>query len=191
MRLAQILLLILSCSFLQTGFSQSTGSNPLSINGFDLWVTGHDARTIQLIPEKGKTSFAMEGGKTVIHVRFKITGYGEVSTPLSASSAPGAEAESVDLSESRFLKIRYKANQTVILQLRQTGVHGGIHNHVLLPPSDAFTTITINFSSFKDGSQPLDLKDVAKFNFAFLANNEKDGFADLVIQLLTIDRYKP
>lgn len=191
MRSSQILLIILLGAFLKPGFSQSTGSNPLSLSGFNLWVTGHDSGTVQLIPEIKKTGLAMEGGKTVVHVRFKVNGYGEIHTPISASSAPGAEAHPVDLSGSRYIKIRYKANQTVILQLRQTGVHGGIHNHVLLPPSDDFITSTIYFSSFKGGSEPLNLKDVAKFNFAFLANNEKDGFADLVIQSLTIDRYKP
>jgi len=191
MRLFRILLFLLLESFPKPVFSQSTGSNPLSVNGFSLWVIGHDSGTIQLIPETKKMGLAMEGGKTVVHVRFKVSGYGEIQTPVNASTAPGAEAPSVNLSESRYIKIRYKANQTVMLQLRQTGVHGGIHNHVLLPSSDTFTTSTIYFTSFKGGSQPLDLKDVAKFNFAFLANNEKDGFADLVIQSLTIDRYKP
>lgn len=133
----------------------------------------------------------MEGGKTVVHARFKVNRYGEISTPISASSAPNAEAHRVDLSGSRFVKIKYKANQTVMLQLRQTGVHGGIHNHVLLPPSADFTITTIYFTSFKGGLEPLNLKDVAKFNFAFLDNNTKDGFADLVIQSFVIDRYKP
>jgi hypothetical protein len=192
MRLSQfrVLIIVLGC-FVNPCFSQSTGSNPLSMNGFELWLTGRDSATIQLIPGIGKNGLTMEGGKTVVHARFKVNRYAEIHTPISASSAPHAEAHSVDLSACRYIKIRYKANQTVILQLRQTGVHGGIHNHVLLPPANEFTNTTIYFSSFKGGSEPLNLKDVAKFNFAFLANNPNDGFADLVIQTFTIDRYKP
>ena len=173
------------------GHSQSTGSNPLTINGFSLWMIGRDSATIQLIPKTGRNGLMMEGGKTVAHARFKVNNYGEISIPISASSAPYAEPPAVNLSASRYIKIKYKANQPVMLQLRQTGAHGGIHNHVVLPASDQFTTATINFSSFKGGLQPLDLKNVAKFNFAFLANNTNDGFADLVIQSFVIDRYKP
>lgn len=192
MRLYQIAFLIfLSCCFSKTGHSQSTGSNPLSLNGFSLWLTGGDSGTIQLLPGRGKNGLMMEGGKTVVHARFKVNKYAEIHTAISAFSAPNAEAHSVDLSGSRYIKIKYKANQEVMLQLRQTGVHGGIHNHVMLPQSDGFTTSTINFSSFKGGSQPLNIKNVAKFNFAFFSNNAKDGFADLVIQSFIIDRYKP
>lgn len=172
-------------------YSQSTASNPLSMNGFEVWVTGHDSGTVQLLPERGTNGLTMEGGKTVVHARFKVKGYGEIHTPISSLSPPNAEALSVDLSRSKFVKIKYKANQTVVLQLRQAGVHGGVHNHVLLPPSRNFTTATIYFSSFKGGLEPLNLKQVAKFNFAFLQNNNQDGFADLVIQSFSIDKYKP
>jgi hypothetical protein len=161
------------------------------MNGFDVWITGHDSGTVQLLPERGNNGLTMEGGKTVVHARFKVKGYGEIHTPISSLSPPNAEALSVDLSRSKFVKIKYKANQTVVLQLRQTGAHGGVHNHVLLPPSNNFNTATIYFSSFKGGLEPLDLKQVAKFNFAFLENNNQDGFADLVIQSFTIDKYKP
>ena len=171
--------------------SQSTGSNPLSLNGFSLWITGGDSATVQLLPRRGKNGLTMEGGKTVVHARFNVQKYGEVSTPISRLSAPNAEAKSVNLSGSRYVKIRYKANQTVVLQLRQAGVHGGTHNHVLLPPSRDFTSTTVYFSSFKGGNEPVNLREVAKFNFAFLENNQQDGFADLVIQSFTIDRYNP
>jgi hypothetical protein len=154
-------------------------------------MTGCDSSTVQLIPTTGKSGLMMEGGKTVVHARFKVHSYGEVSIPINSSSAPSAEAHGVDLSASRFIKIKYKANQTVVLQLRQTGAHGGIHNHVLLPASEKFTNTTIPLSSFKGGLKPLDLKDVSEFNFAFLSNNAIDGFADLVIQSFFIDRYKP
>ena len=172
-------------------YSQSTASNPLSMNGFEVWITGHDSSTVQLLPERGTNGLTMEGGKTVVHVRFKVKGYGEIYTPINSLSPPNGEALSVDLSRSKFLKIRYKANQTVVLQLRQAGAHGGVHNHVLLPPSNKFSTETIYFSSFKGGLEPLNLKEVAKFNFAFLENNNRDGFADLIIQSFSIDNYKP
>ena len=192
MRLYQIFLSMnfLLCFFGQAN-SQSTGSNPLSLNGFSDWITGRDSATVQLLPQRGKNGLTMEGGKTVVHARFKVKVYGEIHTTISALSAPNGEAPPVNLSGSKYIKIKYKANQTVVLQLRQAGVHGGVHNHVLLPPSNSFTSVTIPFSSFKGGLEPLNLKEVAKFNFAFLDNNAKDGFADLVIQSFAIDRYKP
>lgn len=186
-----LILLLVACFLNLLIHAQSTGSNPLSVNGFSLWITGRDSATVQLIPRSGKNGLMMEGGRTVVHARFKVDKYGEVSIPISPSSAPNAEAHAVNLSGSRHIKIKYKANQTVILQLRQTGVHGGIHNHVLLPPSKEFITSTIYFSSFQGGLEPLNLKDVSKFNFAFDGNNQQDGFADLVIQSFIIDRYKP
>lgn len=184
-------IVILTCFTCSVAFPQSTGSNPLSIDGFAVWITGRDTGTIQLIPRTGKNGLMMEGGRTVAHVRFKVNNYGEISTPISSASAPNAEAHPVNLSGSRFIKIKYKANQPVLLQLRQTGVHGGIHNHVVLAPSSGFTTTTIQLSSFKGGLEPLDLKKVSKFNFALVGNNSKDGYADLVIQSFVIDRYKP
>ena len=191
MNLSKILLLFVILCTTTVVRSQSTGSNPLSIDGFSLWLTGRDSSTVQLIPRSGRSSLMMEGGKTVVHVRFKVNRYGELNIPISTLSAPYAEAQAVNLSGSRYVKIKYKANQSVLLQLRQTGVHGGTHNHVILPASDHFTSTTVYFSSFKGGLEPLNLRDVAKFNFALLGNNPKDGFADLVIQSFVIDRYKP
>jgi hypothetical protein len=180
----------MNCLF-TTGYSQSTGSNPLTINGFSLWTVGKDSGTIQLIPQTGRNGLMMEGGKTVVHARFKVNGYGEISLPISSLSAPYAEPPSVNLSASRNIRIRYKANQPIILQLRQSGAHGRVHNHVVLPATGNFTTATVNLTSFKGGLQPLDLKNVSQFNFAFFANNTTDGFADLIIQSFVIDRYKP
>ena len=184
-------ILTFTCIACSVGYTQSTGSNPLSIDGYSVWITGRDSGTIQLIPRTGKNGLMMEGGRTVAHARFKVNTYGEMSTPISAASAPNAEAQPVNLSGSRFIKIKYKANQPVVLQLRQTGVHGGVHNHVVLAPSHSFNTTTIQLSSFKGGLEPLNLRNVAKFNFAFAGNNSKDGYADLVIQSFVIDRYKP
>lgn len=185
------LLIVITCVLSICGYSQSTGSNPLAINGFSLWLISRDSATIQLIPRAGKNGLMMEGGKTVAHARFKVNNYGEISLPISALSIPNVEPPPVDLSASRFIKIRYKANQPVLLQLREAGASGPFHNHVLLAASEQFTTATVQLSSFKGGPQPLDLKNVAKFSLAFLANNIEDGFADLVIQSFSIDRYKP
>ena len=192
MRLYKIFLSLnfLICCFGQAR-SQSTSSNLLSLDGFSDWITGGDSATVQLLPQRGKNGLTMEGGKTVVHARFKVKEYGEIHISINTSSAPNAEAPPVNLSRSKYVKIKYKANQTVVLQLRQAGVHGGVHNHVLLPPSSSFTSVTIPFSSFKGGIEPLNLKEVAKFNFAFLDNNVQDGFADLVIQSFAIDKYKP
>lgn len=161
-----------------------------SINGFYPWITGRDSATIQHIPSNGYNALTIEENRTVVHVKFTIAKYGEVSFPIRSVSA-GMEAPSVNLTKSRFIKIRYRSNVNVILQLRQTGVHGGIHNHVLLPASSSFTTQTISFSSFKGGLKPLDISDVAKFNFALLENNPSDGYAELTVRSFKIDRYKP
>ena len=125
MRLYQIFLPMnfLFC-FFEQAHSQSTGSNPLSMNGFSVWITGRDSATVQLLPQRGKNGLTMEGGKTVVHARFKVKGYGEIYTPISALSAPNAEARPVDLSGSKYIKIKYKANQTVVLQLRQAVLMG-------------------------------------------------------------------
>jgi hypothetical protein len=77
------------------------------------------------------------------------------------------------------------------LQLRQTGIHGGVHNHITLPASDTFVPYTIYFSSFKGGLTTLDLSNVAKFNFALLGNNSKQGYAELIVRSFRIHRYKP
>ena len=161
----------------------------LSINGFSPWITGRDSATVQYIPSSGYNALVIEDNKTVAHVKFKVAKYGEVSFPIKPMNS-GTEAPSVDLSKSRFVKITYKSNVSIVLQLRQTGVHGGIHNHVVLPASSFFTQQTIYFSSFSGGLKQLDLSDAAKFNFALLENNSKDGFAELTISSFKIDRYR-
>ncbi len=188
--LLNTLFLFLLLSGLIHGQSQSN-TEPFSVSGFKHWITGRDSATVQLIPATGANGLLIEKNKTVAHARFRVSGYGEMSFPISTASLPHEEALSVDLSNSRFIKITYKANQNFVLQLRQTGVHGGVHNHVLLPASSSFKTITIYFSSFRGGLKPLKLRDVSKFNFAFLENNSRDGYADLVIRSVVIDGYKP
>ncbi len=179
-------LLLFSC----TSTSRTTHT-AASINGFTSWITGHDADTRQLIPAKGNNALLSEEGKTIVHVKFEVKQYGEVSFPINTKTLAGTEALRADLSASKQIQITYQANQQVILQLRQTGIHGGVHHHVTLPATDHFTTMTILFSEFKGGKTPLDLTDVAKFNFAFLSNKTKNGFAELKVQSFIIDRYKP
>jgi len=168
--------------------SQSAKSS-LSVNGFTQWITGRDSATLQLVPAIGRDALKKEGKKTVAHARFKVMRYGEMSFPINPSSGP--EASAVDLSKSRFITIEYKSNHELVLQLRQTGIHGGTHNHIILSPTAQFIRTRVYFSSFKGGLKPLDLKDVAKFNFAFLGNNSEDGFAEVMVRSFKIDRYKP
>jgi hypothetical protein len=151
------------------------------------WQTGHDSGTIQLIPSSGNDALTRDKNSTVVHVKFVVKQYGEVSCPINANTVAGEEALRADLSGKKSLRITYRANQSFIIQLRQTGVHGGVHNHVDMPASRNDTTISIPFLQFGGGLKPLDLADVAKFNFAFLSNNERDGFAELVIRGLELE----
>lgn len=157
----------------------------LAVGSFTTWQTGRDAQTVQLIPSRGKNALVREDGFAVVHVRFVVKEYGEVSFPL-ANTAADEEAKGIDLANSQAISITYRANHPFVVQLRQTGVHGGIHNHVYIPASAQFTTVTVALREFKDGLKPLDLSDVAKFNFAFLSNNSVDGYADLQIRNVVI-----
>jgi hypothetical protein len=182
-------LLLFSCFLSFTFPCWSQAPEKLSINRFTNWLTGRDSATVQLIPSIGSNALISEDEGTVAHVKFKVAQYGEVSFPIKPSAA--IEARPVNLSKSKFIKIQYKANQEVVLQLRQTGSHGGIHNHYILPRSESFATYTVYFSSFKGGLTSLDLSNVAKFNFAFLANNPAVGYAELIVRSFKIDHYKP
>jgi hypothetical protein len=146
------------------------------------WRTGYDPETIQLVPHNTRNPFVRSGSSEFLHVRFKVKQYGEVSMAIHSGSIDGEEAKDYDLSNKTSLKIVYKANHELVLQLRQTGVHGGVHNHVKLPATGGFTTINIPFDEFAGGKAPLDLAHVAKFNFAFLENNPQDGFAELYVK---------
>ena len=191
MAIKNLFLIIALLSTASAVQSQPTAGNNLSLNGFTQWNTGRDKLTEQIIPAGTENGLTIEDKKTVAHVRFKVKQYGELSFPINPATPAGTEALAVNLNKSKFIKLRYKANNEVVLQLRQTGVHGGVQNHVVLPPSKKFITRKIYFSSFTGGLKPLDLKDVAKFNFAFLGNNPVDGFADLMIASFKIDHYKP
>jgi hypothetical protein len=188
--IARILLLAIG-TLAVANVSAQQNRDDLSINGFKHWRTGHDINTIQLIPENGNNAIISMGVETIVHVKFNVKQYGEVSFPINSKTPIGEEALSSDLSKSKFITIIYKSNHDVVLQLRQTGVHGGIHNHVVISASNEFKELTLYFSEFEGGLKPLNLNDVAKFNFAFLANNDKDGYAELVIRNFQIDQYKP
>jgi hypothetical protein len=169
-----------------------TGPNRLprqaSVGGFITWQTGHDAQTAQLIPAAGTHALVQQGDSAWMQVKFDVREYGEISFPL-ANTPPGVEAPRVDLSGSNGIRITYRANQAFVVQLRQTGVHGGIQNHIELPAAAHSTTVTVPFTRFTGGLKPLDLRDVAKFNFAFLSNNPADGYAELIVYDVAIDHY--
>jgi hypothetical protein len=161
-------------------------SSRLSINGFSQWHTGHDEGTLQLIPVDGTNALAIEDKVIVAHAKFNVKAYGEMSFPIDSRTPEGEEARKVDLGGNKFIAFTYRSNHQFILQLRQTAVHGGKHNHVVIEASPTFVTDSIYFSEFKGGLKPLDLADVAKFNFAFLSNNDKDGYAEIVVRSFAI-----
>lgn len=182
----ELLLLLCTCCTLPFQlFSQQPG-----LNGFTVWQTGHDAKTLQIIPAAGGSALAQLKGAPVVHVKFIVSDYGELWFPL-ANTPTNVESAGVDVSGSASITVTYRANRDFILQLRQTGVHGGIQNHVTLPAAEQIITTTIPFTSFSGGLHPLNLADVAKFNFAFLGNNARDGYAELYIYHVTVDGYSP
>jgi hypothetical protein len=183
------ILLLITCSVCINLSARSQLFGKLSVNGFPNWLTGRDSASSQLIPITGSNPLTTIDDRIVAHVKFNVAKYGELSFPINPTDA--IEALPVNLTKSRFIKIEYKANHEVILQLRQTGIHGGIHNHIVLPVSDSFVNYTVFFSSFKNGLTSLDLSNVAKFNFALLGNNSKDGYAELIVRSFKIHRYKP
>jgi hypothetical protein len=178
-----ILLLLMACAGPKRMPSPSA-----SVGGFTTWQTGHDAQTVQRIPATGTNALVQRSDSTWMQVKFNVREYGEVSFPL-ANTPPDVEAPRVDLSGSKSIRITYKANQAFLVQLRQTGVHGGIQNHIELPASAQRTTVTVPFTQFTGGLKPLDLTDVAKFNFAFLSNNVAVGYAELFVYNVVIDHY--
>jgi hypothetical protein len=185
MKIGAFLLLL----FILTQHIPFAQDQSLSLNGFSQWRTGHDENTMQLIPGAGNDGLVKENGMAIVHVKFKVMQYGEVSFPINQKSKEGEEPLPANLSKSKYVQITYHANQRLILQLRQTGAHGGIHNHVNLAACKKETTVVIPFKKFKGGKTPLDLSDVSKFNFAFLSNGKKDDPAELRISNVTIDNY--
>lgn len=71
-------------------------------------------------------------------------------------------------------------------------MHGGVHNQVTLNASRKFITRVVHFNEFKGGKTPLDISDVAKFNFAFLGSRDGVPYdAELVVKGFEIENYKP
>ena len=99
------------------------------LKDFPIWQTGRDPETIQLIPISGDDPLVIEAGKKVVHVKFQVKQYGEVYFPIDGVSPRGTEAQRIDLSSKKCIKIRYRANHEFVLQLRQTGIHGCFHYH--------------------------------------------------------------
>jgi hypothetical protein len=172
--------------FLANGCTPSLKSSERSFDSFILWRTGHDAETIQQIPLNGNDAFVRSKNESFVHVKFNVKEYGEVSVPINTKTVDGSEALQSDISQYKSIRLTYQANHEFIVQLRQTGIHGGIHNQITLPGSEMFTTVTVPFTEFKGGVKPLDLKDAAKFNFAFLSNDHEDGFAELKVSGFSI-----
>jgi hypothetical protein len=161
----------------------------LLLGGFSQWRTGYDDLTIQILPATGYDPLVRTKGNSVTaHVKFKVNAYGEMSFPINSESIKGDEALKADISDDKFVVVTYRSNQNVVLQLRQTGVHGGRHNHVTLQEAGEFRTDTIYFAEFRNGLQPLDLTDVAKFNFALLSNNAEEGYAELEVRAFVIGK---
>jgi hypothetical protein len=161
---------------------------PLSINGFRDWKTGKETTSIQLIPASGTDPLILLDGSPVARVRMNVKPWGEMSFPITYIE-PNGEAAKVDLSNSSFVEITYQSNQSVNLQLRQYAVHGGTHNQITLSAAATFTTVKIPLSDFVGGLTPLDLTNVAKFDFALLSNNANDGYAELIVKQFRIDNF--
>lgn len=180
-----MMVLFLSCN----GVAEEPSS--FRIDGFKFWLTGSDPNTIQLVPNAGNNALTLIDSVVVAHVKFNVVQYGEMSFPINPNTLPNQEALKIDLSKSKFIKLTYKANQSVVLQLRQAGIHGGVQNHIVLPPTKKWVMRKIYLSAFSGGLKPLDLTDVAKFNFALLSNNQKDGYAELSVKSFQIDHFQP
>ncbi|OZI07593.1 hypothetical protein BWI93_13925 [Siphonobacter sp. BAB-5385] len=163
----------------------------LVLDGFSQWLSGHDEQTQQLQPMQGRQALVRKRGRVEAYVKFKVKSYGELSFPIDPRTPWGEEARKVDLSQSRWVRIRYRANVPVVVQLRQTGTHGGVHPHSTLPACSRYRTCTLYFSAFTGGETPLDLTNVAKFNLALLTNAPSDPYAELSVRSFEIDRYTP
>ena len=176
---------------LEAGSLLAQTTSPLTLDGFSQWLTGHDEQTEQLQPVQGRQALVRKRGRVEAYVKFKVKSYGELSFPIDPRTPWGEEARRVDLSQSRWVRIRYKATVPVVLQLRQTGVHGGVHPQVTLPARSRFQTCTLYFSAFTGGKTPLDLANVSKFNLALLTNAQPDSNAELSVRSFKIDHYTP
>ena len=163
------------------------------------WAIGGPSSII--IPNSGINGLTQLDGKNVAQLRAVVSpgSYSEMSVPLNPyTSNDPFNDPALDLSntQSTFVTVTYQSNHDAILQLRQSGVHGGSHNQASLPASpNGFSTLTLSLShGFKWlGHSPstLDLSKLGKFNFAFLSQNNNDGYAQIIVSGLEIENYQP
>lgn len=169
------------------------------VTSYRHWAIGGPSQI--LIPSSGIDGLTTSNGKNVAHLRARINSgsYTEMSVPLNPYSSGDPYLDpAVDLSntQSDYVKITYQSNHDAILQLRQSGVHGGSHNQASLPASpNGFTSVTLSLANdFKwlgQSTSTLDLSRLGKFNFAFLSQNNQDGFAEIIVSGLEIENYQP
>lgn len=178
-------------------------SAPEALSGvsqYRYWNTGFGNATI-LIPSSGRNALTSENGKITAHMRAEIQpdGYAEMSVPLDPYQFTDPLRDpSVDLSRSNstIVRVTYSSNHPAILQLRQSGTHGGNHNQVNLPASpNIYTTLNINLPTdfLWLGTDPstLEMSNLGKFNFAFLSHNTTAGYAEIKVRELIIENYLP
>ena len=178
---------------------QNQHSENSDVANYRHWASGGPSQII--IPNSGINGLTQLNGKNVAQLRAVVNpgSYTEMSVPLNPyiSNDPFSDP-ALDLSpiQSTFVKVTYQSNHNAILQLRQSGVHGGSHNQASLPASpNGFTTLTLNLTQdFKwlgHSSSTLDLSNLGKFNFAFLSQNNNDGYAQIIVSGLEIENYQP
>ncbi len=66
-------------------------SQRVAINGFTVWQTGHDAQTLQVVPEAGGSALTQLEGAAIAHAKFIVHEYGELWFPL-ANTPPDMES---------------------------------------------------------------------------------------------------
>ncbi len=163
------------------------------IEDYKYWHVGGNS---EILAPTNRNGLVKIDGKTVAHMKAKVTGYAEMFLPISSKATGVYTDPAVDLTEtnSRHVTIRYKSNHEAILQIRASGVHGGNHRRVMLPASpDTFKTLTLDlYTDFNYlGITTDDLKKVGKFNFAFLSNNNQAGFSEITVSDFVIENYSP
>lgn len=172
-------------------FSSSVMAN--HIDGFQFWSLGKDDKTVMLLPSQevnNSNAKRLENNQVIAHGKFVISGWGELYSPLLQEHKDTEKP--VDISSSNWVEIEYASNREVQLQLRHAFIHGGTHNHFQLPNTfNKYQKIRINFASFQGGLSPLDLKRVAKFNFAMIGKNDLADYSELKVRKILIENFKP
>ncbi len=169
------------------------------ISEYKYWVVGAGAGASVIKPSTGIDATYLLNSKKVATLKAKVPAdsYAEMSLPINPyESDDPFFTPKVDLSASKYVSITYSSNTDAILQLRQTDVHGGNHNQATLASSGGeIKTIRLDLDSdflwLGTSATTLDKSNVGKFNFAFLKQNQNDGFAQITIHSFSIDNYSP